>query len=404
MKKWIFILLCAFSATIHAQNANSWVKKNDFAGFKREQAVSFSIGNRGYVATGVDTSETVLSDLWEYNPDLDSWTQRANLPTIGRRSASAFAVNGKGYVGLGLSADEATLGTKFSDFWEYTPTSNTWLQKASYPGGFGGGVYYATAFAADNKGYVCGGKIGPSYYINELWEYKPSLDQWTQRASFPGGIRYNMSSLTINNVAYVGLGTDQDAYRCDWWRYHPGSNQWTAMTDFIGGNRGGASTFTCFGKGYVCLGTNGGLKGDLFVYDAALDAWYPRADYGGSERKQAISFTINNRAFVGLGSGASGKKGSMYEYIPGEFLGLEAEELEVSVFPNPTTDYIRVVCATNSPKTVQIRSILGQIYYSVETAENELSIPVEGWSAGTYYCEIRSNETNSVAAYAIQVE
>jgi N-acetylneuraminic acid mutarotase len=392
MKGGLIAIVCLLTGIVSAQNANSWVKKNDFIGFKREQAVAFSIGNKGYVGTGVDTSETVMNDFWEYDPEFDSWTQRANVPGTGRRSAIGFAVNGKGYVGTGMNVNEATFGVPMSDFYEYNPVTNIWAQKADFPGAGGFGVYYATAFTADNKGYVCGGKIAPSYYINELWEYKPSLNQWTQRSPFPGGGRYNMSSLSINDIAYVGLGTDQDAYRCDWWRYHPGTNQWTQMTDFTGGNRGGASTFTCFGKGYVCLGTNGGLKGDLFVYDPELDYWYPRADYGGSERKQAISFTIDNRAFVGLGSGVSGKKASMYEYIPEEFLTLSEEEAQVLIYPNPAVDKL-IIKTTDLPKKILIRSVSGQVYYSGEHAGGLLEIPVSDLPSGTYFCEIQSERT-----------
>ena len=80
MKGGLIAIVCLLTGIVSAQNANSWVMKNDFIGFKREQAFAFSIGNKGYVGTGVDTSETVMNDFWEYDPEFDSWTQRANVP------------------------------------------------------------------------------------------------------------------------------------------------------------------------------------------------------------------------------------------------------------------------------------------------------------------------------------
>jgi len=52
----IFNLL---TTTLVAQLTYSWTKKNNFLAGKRERAVAFSIGDFGYVATGVDTAEVV---------------------------------------------------------------------------------------------------------------------------------------------------------------------------------------------------------------------------------------------------------------------------------------------------------------------------------------------------------
>lgn len=383
--KYVFILLVfVVGNRLLGQTANSWVKKNDFAGFKREQAVSFVVNEKGYITTGVDTSETVLKDLWEYNPTNDSWTQRADLPGSGRRNAIGFAMNGKGYVGTGIDNDEATIGVKLTDFWEYNPLTNNWLQKANFPGATGDGIYYATGFSVEGKGYVCGGKIGPNNYSDELWEYKPATNQWTQRTDFPGGVRYNLSSLTIGNVAYIGLGTDQNVYRYDWWQYNPGNNQWTQKNHFIGGQRAGASTFELFGNGYVCLGTNGGIKDDLFMYIPEIDSWYPRANYGGSKRKQAISFAINNVGYVGTGAGVNGKKGSMYAYIPMESLTLDENTLQVTTFPNPSVNTIQISSEDKVICRIVLYNLAGQQVYEVTTASKVVTVDRNQLPAGTY--------------------
>lgn len=372
--------------SVRAQDVNLWVKKSNLAGHKREQAVAFSIADKGYVATGVDTSETVLKDLWQYDPVADTWTQKADLPGPARRNAVGFAIGSKGYVGLGIDNDEATTGVKLNDLWEYDPQTNSWLQKANFPGAGGLGLYYATAFVIDSKGYVCGGKVGPSAYVNELWEYKPTLNQWTLRTPFAGGIRYNMSSLAIGNYAYVGLGTDQDNYRNDWWRYSPATNTWSQAPDFIGGQRAGASTFTIGNKGYVCLGTNGGLKDDLWEFNPTAETWSPRAYYGGSERKQAVSFTIGNRAFVGTGSGVSGKKETFYEYVPMDALATEEiPSLQVKCYPNPATEQLSVSCANAEITAVYLYDAMGQRVKSGSPSGEIWVIDGNSLATGEYY-------------------
>lgn len=386
MKYLILLLAGMLSFSGKSQDVNLWVKKANLLGHKREQAVAFSIGDKGYVCTGVDTAETVLKDLWQYDAVADTWTQKADLPGTARRNAVGFAIGNKGYVGLGIDNDEAQMGNNLSDLWEYDAQTNSWLQKANFPGAGGGGLYYATSFVLDGKGYVCGGKVGPSSYVNELWEYKPSLNQWTLRAPFAGGIRYNMSSLTIGNYAYVGLGTDQDNYRNDWWRYSPATNSWTQAPDFIGGQRAGASTFTIGSKGYVCLGTNGGLKDDLWEFNPDAGTWSPRAYYGGSERKQAVSFTIGNRAFVGTGSGVSGKKETFYEYVPMDALSTaEFGSLEVNCFPNPSTDLLSVMCSNTGIREVRLYNQFGQpVKTGIQSGELWI-LDGTGLATGDYY-------------------
>lgn len=362
-----FLFISCVINSLSAQSTYGWTKKNNFLAGKRERAVAFSIGDFGYVATGVDTAEVVHKDLWQYNPQEDSWTQLADLPGSARRDAVSFCLNGLGYVGLGIDNQTSIMGNKKSDFWKYNPSLNQWDSIASFPGGAGNGIYSATAFTADNKGFVCGGKIGPGIYSKQLWEYKPSNNQWIQRADFPGGVRYQLCSFSINNFGYVGLGLNQDVYKKDFYKYNPGSNEWSTIAPFPAMERGGASTFVLNNKGYVCLGTNGGLQGDLLEYNPILDSWFLRQSYGGSERKNAISFVIGNKAFVGLGKGDSGKKSSIYEYSDLSISSIDMiVESEIFIYPNPSNGIIHFKAKTDYPYQLVISNINGVVLLKQE--------------------------------------
>jgi N-acetylneuraminic acid mutarotase len=388
MKQNIYFLILVIAPNFLVGQYNTWTKKNDFIAGKRERAVAFAIGDYGYVSTGIDTAEILLKDLWQYDPNTDTWNQKADLPGAARRDAVAFSVNGKGYVGTGIDNASALVGNKLKDIWEYDPTLNSWIQKADFPGSGGNGIYFATAFSADNKGYVCGGKWGPNLYSSQLWEYKPSSDQWIQRANFPGGVRYQLSSFSIENQGYVGLGANQDIYKKDFYRYNPGSNQWTQIADFIGSERGGACSFTIKNRGFICLGTNGGLLGDLNEYNPELDEWEVRCAYGGSERKNAVAFVVNERVFVGLGKGYSGKKSSFQEYTAPNFAGLEEAQIFCQIYPNPSKGILRV-SAEILIEQLQLFDTFGKsCFQQTQNKSNNLELDLTHLPSGVYYARI----------------
>ena len=408
MKNVILILGVLFLTTFgFSQTQNFWTKKADFSGLKRERSVAFSINGKGYVGTGVDTTSAVKKDFWEYDPIVNAWTQKADLIGVERRNAIAFSINGKGYVGTGMDNAEASLGSALSDFMEFDPISNTWSNKANFPGSFGSGIYFATGFSADSKGYICCGKRGPNNYSDEFWEYKPTTDSWLQRQSFPGGVRYQLSSFVINNLAYIGLGIDQDVYRKDLWEYNPATNNWIAKNDFLGGERGAASTFNLGSRGFISAGTDGGFKNDLWEYNPFEDSWSIRANFGGSERKNAVSFTINEKAYMGTGKGVSGKKMSFYEYTPYDnVLAIQSIEskFNINVFPNPVSDYLTINTTDYSEFSVSIYTLTGKLVVNQKANSNTLLINCIELKSGVYILCLNSNTNQLIYSKQLRIQ
>jgi N-acetylneuraminic acid mutarotase len=399
MKKIITLLSILFSVALFSQTQNFWTKKNDFGGLKRERCVAVSINGKGYIGTGVDTNEVVHRDWWQYDPATDLWTQKANVPGAVRRNAVAFVANNLGYVGTGIDSADAFNGTAQRDFWRYNSQANTWTPIANFPGANNMGIYFATAFSLDNKGYVCCGKIGSDNYSKEFWEYKPFNDTWYRLADFPGTPRYQLSSFTVSGKAYIGLGADYNVYCDDMYEYNAGNGIWTPKIDFPGGVRGSACTFTLGERGFVCLGVDGGLKGDLWEYNPYLDNWTARASYGGSARKTAAAFTIGDRAFVGTGDGYSGKKASMYEYTPMLILSVEEyQNASVAIYPNPIHDYFIVNMNQSYTGTVSLFSCEGKLIQA-ESFRNQSQIQMNcaEQADGIYLLVIADENGNKIA-------
>lgn len=373
------------------QPENSWTKKNSFAGLKREKAIAFSINEFGYVGCGIDTAEITHNDLWQYDPNLDTWTQLASIPGSPRRDAVAFAAGGMGYVGTGFSHDDSEIGVKLKDFWAYDPDLNSWEGIADYPGGGDTGLYHATAFSIQDKGYVACGKIGSNAYISEMWQYNPELDQWTEKTPFSGGERYQLTSFVVNEKAYVGFGTDHDVYRKDLHVYDPVSNTWETLPDFPGSERAKPSGFSIGNKGFIVFGTDGGFKDELWEYNSVTHSWSIRAPFPGGPRTNGIAFSIGDKGYAGIGKESDGKKQSFYEYKPKGPLSIEEKaKIELNIYPMPIEDFcvINLNQQLNDPE-IFIFNIKGELVQIHKIQTENQSIDLSELNPGSYILQLQ---------------
>src|ERR1700741_160192 len=143
----------------------------------------------------------------------DTWTQKASFGTV-RIGASSFVINDKIYVVGGWDY------TNFlNDLWEYDPTLDTWTQKTSFPGA---ARDCGIAFSVGNKGYYGTGNNGTQFsnHLADFWEYDPATDSWAQKNNFPGGARFGAVAFTVNGNGYVSTGDSPSGYFQDLWMYN----------------------------------------------------------------------------------------------------------------------------------------------------------------------------------------
>jgi N-acetylneuraminic acid mutarotase len=371
------------------------------AGQERYGAVSFSIGTKGYLGTGIYYKQgtTYRKDFWEYNPSTDSWTQKANFSGVARGFAVGFSIGTKGYVGTG-----STGGNTCKDFWEYNPATNAWTQKANY-----GGTdrECATGFSLGNKGY-----LGTGYkYVNgilqnlaDFWEYDPATDTWVQLPDFPGGGRYAAAGFGIGTKGYVGtglnkVGDDNFLWFRDFYEYDQSTGSWTQKSDFGGSERGFTASFNIGGKGYLGTGNSvSGLFKDFWEYDPASDTWLQKTDLGGIPRSCSTGFSIGTKGYLGTGLKAQYQYlTDFWEYTPatnawtqktdlgkkhkGPLKESDAipgmnppEEMVLIVYPNPSssTFSFRLQTASQELLTIQLYDISGRLisqYQGLSPAE-----------------------------------
>ena len=300
MKKFLLLIL-SVSLCVLVNAQGTWTQKANFGGSSRGFGVAFSIGTKGYIATGREGfgyTDITKKDVWEWNQATNVWTQKADFGGSSRNDAVAFSIGSKGYIGTGGTGN-AISGTWTQDFWEFDPTANTWLQKAD----FGGGLRTrAVGFSIGNKGYIGTGWSNSTYH-NDIWEWDQSSNTWTQKANLPGTARWDAVGFSIGNKGFVGLGYYSGNLK-DFWEFDPTANSWVQRSDFAGGDNTESVGFSIGSKGYVGTGWNSTTTFNYFwEWDPATNAWLQLASYSGGPRVEAVGFSIGSKGYIGTGGG-----------------------------------------------------------------------------------------------------
>jgi hypothetical protein len=195
---------------------DTWTLKSPIPTSGRVHSFGFSIGTKGYIGSGYDSSFNKLKDFWEWDQFTNIWTQKTDFGGGFRTAGTGFAIGNSGYAGLGF--DENSDLRK--DFWKYDPGANSWIQILD----FGGGPESsASSFSMCGKGYVGIGRFNTQ---KELWEYDPGNNSWTQKANIGGFNRSAAVGFSINidwnEKGYIATGYVQpnDCSR-DLWEFSP---------------------------------------------------------------------------------------------------------------------------------------------------------------------------------------
>ncbi|HQP16310.1 MAG TPA: T9SS type A sorting domain-containing protein [Bacteroidales bacterium] len=192
---------------------NSWTSKATFPGAARNGAVSFVIGECGYMVSGIDQSVNFLNDMWEYNSVTDTWTQKASVGSFGRSNAVCFAIGRMGYFGLGRNSSN----TKLSDFWQYDQVNNIWTQKNNFPGG---ARTYMSGVSVGGYGYIGFGSSATTDNNLDFWMYNPDTDTWIQKSGLTLG-RNQAAIFELGGKIYAGTGYSLAGRLNDFWEYTP---------------------------------------------------------------------------------------------------------------------------------------------------------------------------------------
>ena len=76
-----------------------------------------------------------------------------------------------------------------------------------------------------------------------------------------------------------------------------------------------------------------------------------------------------------------------YHYIP---VGINEHEINVSVYPNPTTGLFRIQNTGSKIQSVEVYDVFGKLISSTEVNDNDVTIDVSNYTKGVYFTRIRT--------------
>ena len=185
-----------------------------FPGTPVTDALSFVIGNKGYIIGGVTVNMVSVNQYWEYSFSTNQWTNKGNSPLGSRYGATGFVIDDKVYAGLG--AEVIFLNgqkiTRYKNDWiQFTPSSGYFAVKANFPG-----EKRRTAQGFILNGSAC---VGFGYdgknNLNDFWKYNPSSNSWIEQAGWPGTNdgHGTIGTFSLGSTGYMVKGGIEEFWR-----------------------------------------------------------------------------------------------------------------------------------------------------------------------------------------------
>ena len=165
----------------------------------------------------------------------------------------------------------------------------------------------------DGKAYVFAGRDKTGQYLNDLWQYDPKTDSWTDLGTTPLAPRVKCVCTIYDGELYIGLGFGEggvyanDSYLRDWWRWEPGTNIWTQLAEYESQRTISPVPYICGERIYTIYGTDGCFSRDITYYDVQTDSWFtePEDWHRAKSVFGGVGTTVQGRCFFGLGNNTS---------------------------------------------------------------------------------------------------
>ena len=206
-----------------------------------------------FAVGGLQSCQSLVASVEEYNPSTGTVTPKAPVPTASYAPGIASTADGKIYVMGGCLPPSVDPGGPpaaiLTAVQIYDQQTNTWSSGASMPVP----RYQFPAVAAPNgKIYAIGGTDGATE-LNRVDVYDPQTNAWTQAAPMPTARRCLAAALAFNNTIYTLGGLSGTASLATVEIYDLAGNTWTSGASlgvgrwYLAAAALGSSIYSCGG-------------------------------------------------------------------------------------------------------------------------------------------------------------
>lgn len=249
---------------------------------------------------GLTGKDLTLASVTFDAPKLNTHTQLTSMPTS--KNQHGFTECGGKLYAIGGENDKKC--------YEYDIATNTWTAKADLP--FAEATRQsAVVRTVGGKIYFIGGMVtGANDIKDEVYEFNPTINSWTEKTSMPTG-REDMGSAVIDGKIYVFGGLSNTTPLKMLEVYDPTADSWdTTKADMPDTKCLGDFGAACGGKIYA-IGSQTDLVGypvlhpntTVYCYDPTLDSWSTKSPIPVSTCYKEVE-VIGTDLYVVAGAGA----------------------------------------------------------------------------------------------------
>jgi len=205
--------------------------------------------------------------------------------------------------------------------------SATWAQLAPVGASPSGRVAHTGVWDPSNdQMLVFAGQGGPAFdYLNELWAFRASSNQWSQLIpsnAMPPVRREHAAAWDSTNGRMLVFGGNNFTHLNDLWAYSPATNSWSQLNPSAPQPAPRAAHSALWDptsqQFLVYGGHNGQYLGDLWAYSATTNSWTQRGLTGPSPGLRAFHTTIwdpaGNRLLLFAGQNDTGQLTDVWAY------------------------------------------------------------------------------------------
>ncbi len=376
--RFFFVLLLFAFLSYDSYGSEQWHQRADYGDFGRHRSVAIGVGTKAYAGTGHLNGigfDTWYPDWWQYDPATNTWMQKADYPGNGGNGDEnlvAVSLNGKCYAGLGTEDP--------TSFYEYDPATNNWTQKSSPPAG----TFWNTfPFVIDNIGYF------PTLYSTGFYKYEATTDNWTYLGALPQSTTYGTPTFAVGGKGYIRLG---DVF---FYEYDPALNNWTQKANFPGYYKYRPRGIHQNGAGFLIGGFWGPSpsvlpwywENSVWKYNPTTNTWDSLPPFPGSTRRWAVICNVNERVFYGLGTNGTNFD-DWWEF--NSVGGLDEFDINsFKAFPNPVIDQVTFTSDKNLEFEIILTDQNGRTISQDETINGSLIIQrPAGLRTGIYHYQV----------------